>query len=90
MFEDRSPTALVQQLRTASRAENQAAGQRLAVIGELDSLRLRQLGERETWCTDTQEAVTAEVAAALSITQARCFALPCLPLDPIARVAFSM
>ena len=32
-------------------------------------LRLRQVGERETWCTDTQEAVTAEVAAALGITQ---------------------
>jgi len=72
MFEDRSsPAALLHQLRAASRAENQAAGQRLAVIGELDSLRLRQLGERETWCTDTQEAVTTEVAAALCITQAR-------------------
>jgi hypothetical protein len=44
-------------------------GQRLAVIGELDVLWLRQVGERETWCTDTQEAITAEVAAALGITQ---------------------
>jgi hypothetical protein len=43
----------------ASRAENQAAGQRLAAIGDLDLLRLRQVGERVTWCTDTQEAVTA-------------------------------
>jgi hypothetical protein len=51
----------------AARAENRAAGERLAVIGELDLLRLRQVGERET---DTQEAVTAEVAAALGITQA--------------------
>jgi hypothetical protein len=32
-------------------------------------LRLREAGERETWCTDTQEAITAEVAAALCITQ---------------------
>ena len=38
-------------------------------IGELDVLWLRQVGERETWCTDTQEAITAEVAAALGITQ---------------------
>jgi uncharacterized protein DUF222 len=34
----------------------------------LDVVRLRQVGERETWCTDTQEAVAAEVAAALRIT----------------------
>ena len=39
------------------------------MIGELDVLWLRQVGERETWCTDTQEAITAEVAAALGITQ---------------------
>ena len=61
--------ALVQRVRAAARAENRAAGERLAVIGELDLLRLRQVGERETWCTDTQEAVTAEVAAALGIGQ---------------------
>ena len=30
---------------------------------------LRRFGERETWCTDTQEAITAEVATALGITQ---------------------
>lgn len=68
-----SPTpqsaALVDQLRASGRAENRAAGRRLAVIGELDALRLRLLGERETWCTDTQEAVAAEVAAALCISQ---------------------
>src|ERR1700742_3945588 len=62
--------ALVDRLRATRRAENSAAGQRLAVIGELDALRLRALGERETWCTDTQEAVAAEVAAALCISQA--------------------
>ena len=60
---------LVQRMGAAARAENRAAGARLAVIGELDLLRLRQVGERETWCTDTQEAVTAEVAAGLGITQ---------------------
>ena len=61
---------LVERIAAAARAENQAAGQRLAVIGELDVMRSREVGERETWCTDTQEAVTAEVAAALIITQA--------------------
>jgi Domain of unknown function (DUF222) len=69
MFEEPSSAGLVERLCAASRAENQAAGQRLAVIGELDLVRLRQVGERETWCTDTQEAITAEVAAALTITQ---------------------
>jgi hypothetical protein len=69
MFDDMA-AAVVERMGAAARAENQAAGERLAVIGELDVLRLRQVGERETWCTDTQEAVTAEVAAALGITQA--------------------
>jgi hypothetical protein len=67
MFEEAA--SVVQRLGAAARAENQAAGQRLAVIGELDVLWLRRFGERETWCTDTQEAITAEVAAALGITQ---------------------
>src|SRR5271154_105059 len=67
MFEDTS--SAMERLRAAVRTENRAAGQRLAVIGELDVLWLRQVGERETWCTDTQEAITAEVAAALGITQ---------------------
>jgi hypothetical protein len=76
VFERRHPpithesAALVDRLRAARRAENSAAGQRLAVIGELDALRLRLLGERETWCTDTQEAVAAELAAAMCISQA--------------------
>src|SRR5580698_3210859 len=56
-------------LRAAARAESRAAGERLAVIGELDLSWLRRFGERETWCTDTQEAITAEIAAALTITQ---------------------
>ncbi len=29
---------------------------------------LREVGERDMWCTDTREAITAEVAAALGIT----------------------
>jgi phosphoserine phosphatase len=68
MFHNASP--VLERLRAAARAETRAAGQRLAVIGELDVRWLRQFGERETWCTDTREAITAEVAAALGITQA--------------------
>jgi hypothetical protein len=55
-------------LREAARAENRAAGQRLTVIGELDLLWLRRFGERETWGTDSHDAITAEIAAALGIT----------------------
>src|ERR1700722_12702281 len=60
----------MRQPREAARAENRAGGQRLAVIGELDLLWLRRFGERETWGTDTQDLITAEVATALGITQA--------------------
>jgi len=69
MFGMGAAAASVERLRAVARAENRAAGERLAVIGQLDLLWLRQVGERETWCTDTQEAITAEVAAALNITQ---------------------
>ena len=59
----------MQLLHAAARAENRAAGQRLAVIGELDLLWLRHFGERETWGTDTHDAITDEIAAALGITR---------------------
>src|ERR1700760_1969868 len=59
----------IERIRAAVRAENRAAGERLAAIGGVDLLRLREGGGRETWCTDTQEAVSAEVAAALTISQ---------------------
>nr|WP_244904170.1 HNH endonuclease signature motif containing protein [Mycobacterium triplex] len=52
-----------------SGAENRAAGARLAAIGELDVLRLRQWGERESWATDTWDAIAAEIAAAVHIGQ---------------------
>jgi hypothetical protein len=69
MFDETTVAMLLERIGTAARAENRAAGERLVVIGELDLLRLRQVGERETWCTDTQEAVSAEIAAALGISQ---------------------
>lgn len=59
----------MQLLRASARAENRAAGQRLAVIGELDLLWLRHFGERETWGTDTHDAITDEIAAALGVTR---------------------
>jgi hypothetical protein len=70
MFDNPIAATIAERIVAAARAENRAAGERLAAIGELDLLRLRQVGERETWCTDTQEAIAAEVGAALSVTQA--------------------
>jgi len=65
-----SAAAVVDRMCAASRAENRAAGQRLVAIGELDLLRLREVGERESWATDTHDAVVAEVSAALRISSA--------------------
>ncbi|WP_293334078.1 HNH endonuclease signature motif containing protein [Mycobacterium sp.] len=69
MFESESAADVIDRMCAASRAENRAAGERLVAIGELDVLRLRERGECETYCTDTWDAVTAEVAAALQISQ---------------------
>ncbi|MEE6137862.1 HNH endonuclease signature motif containing protein [Mycobacterium sp. 050128] len=62
--------AVIDRICAASLAENRAAGARLAAIGELDALRLRECGERESWVSDTWDAISAEVAAALNISQA--------------------
>ncbi|KAA8967032.1 HNH endonuclease signature motif containing protein [Mycobacterium sp.] len=74
MFESGRPSsaaaAAVDRLCAASRAENRAAGERLVAVGELDLLRLREVGERESWATDTHDAVVAEVSAALRISTA--------------------
>ncbi|OBA63234.1 hypothetical protein A5647_05240 [Mycobacterium sp. 1100029.7] len=70
MFENGSDAAaVIDRICAASRAENRAAGARLAAIGELDVLRLRECGERESWVSDTWDAISAEVAAALHISQ---------------------
>jgi len=61
---------LVERICAASRAENRAAGERLSAIGELHVLRARETGGCEDWATDTWDAVTAEVAAALRINPA--------------------
>jgi hypothetical protein len=75
-FERRHPSittesaAMVQRICAAARAENQAAAAQLAAIGELFGYRLSRCSETEDWAIDTEEAVTAEVAAALRISQA--------------------
>jgi hypothetical protein len=63
-------TAMVDRICTATRAENRAAAEQLAAIGELFRYRLSRCSETEEWAIDTEEAVTAEVAAALRISQA--------------------
>jgi hypothetical protein len=76
LFERRHPsttpesTALVDRICTAARAENRAAAAQLTAIGELFAYRLSRCSETEEWAIDTEEAVTAEVAAALRISQA--------------------
>jgi hypothetical protein len=63
------PTALLQRVCSASRAEACAAADRLVAVGELFSLRMRQSEETADWAIDAMDAVSAEVAAALSISQ---------------------
>ena len=69
LFERRHPSitpvsaALLNRICAAGRAENQAAAAQLVAIGELFGYRLSR-------CSDTEEAVAAEVAAALRISRA--------------------
>ena len=75
-FERRHPSAtaesaaLLDRIRTAGRAENQAAAAQLAAIGQLFVHRLSRCSDTEDWAVDTEEAVATEVAAALRISQA--------------------
>ncbi|WP_082929555.1 HNH endonuclease signature motif containing protein [Mycobacterium sp. 852013-51886_SCH5428379] len=59
---------LIAAITAAARRENQDAAARLTAIGDLYALRIAQRDEiSDQWAVDTQCAVTAEVAAALSI-----------------------
>ncbi len=75
LFERRYPSrtsesaALVDRICSLSRAENRAAAAQLAAIGDLFAYRLSRCSDTEAWAVDTMEAVTAEVAAALRISQ---------------------
>jgi hypothetical protein len=62
-------TALVDRISVLTRTENQIAAKRLIAIAELFAFRLRRCSETEDWAVDTMEAVSAEVAAALRISQ---------------------
>jgi hypothetical protein len=74
-FERRYPSAtaesaaVVDRICSAARLENRAAAAQLAAIGELFAYRLSRCSDTEAWAVDTMEAVTAEVAAALRISQ---------------------
>jgi hypothetical protein len=74
-FERRHPSttaqsaAMVDRICTATRLENRAAAAQLAAIGELFGYRLSRCSDTEEWAVDTEEAVAAEVAAALRISQ---------------------
>lgn len=75
LFERRYPSAtaesavLLERIRVFSRVENQAAAAQLSAIGELFTYRLSRCSETEEWAIDTMEAVAAEVAAELRISQ---------------------
>ena len=75
LFERRHPSktpesaALLDRICAATRAENRAAAAQLGAIGDLFGYRLSRCSENEDWAIDTMEAVAAEVAAALRISQ---------------------
>ncbi|ORV91628.1 hypothetical protein AWC11_10750 [Mycobacterium interjectum] len=61
--------ALIERICAAWRAENRDAAAQLAAIHELFRYRLSRCSESEDWAIDTMAAVTAEVAAALRVSQ---------------------
>lgn len=71
MFEESEAAArsLVARIGDRARAQNRATAEMLVSIGHLFRLRLREFGECANWACDTTDAVTAEVAAALRISQ---------------------
>jgi Domain of unknown function (DUF222) len=75
LFERRHPSAtptsaaLLDRIGASWRAENRAAAAQLVAIGELFGYRLSRCSETEEWAIDTEEAVAAEVAAELRISQ---------------------
>ncbi|CAN5222985.1 HNH endonuclease signature motif containing protein [soil metagenome] len=61
-------TALLERVRDASRAEAQAAAERLVAVADLYQARLRDSGERADFAIDTYAAVAAQVAATLRVS----------------------
>jgi hypothetical protein len=75
LFERRYPSmtpesaVLVDGICASWRAQNRAAAALLSAVGQLFGYRLSRCSETQDWAIDTEEAVGAEVAAALRITQ---------------------
>ncbi|OBI53440.1 HNH endonuclease signature motif containing protein, partial [Mycobacterium sp. E796] len=75
MIERRYPSstaesaALLDEIGVFARVENRAAAAQLEAIGRLFGYRLSRCAETEDWAIDTMEAVAAEIAAALRISQ---------------------
>jgi Domain of unknown function (DUF222) len=61
--------ALLDRIGASWRAENRAAAALLVAVGQLFGYRLARCSDTEEWAIDTEEAVAAEVAAALRISQ---------------------
>ena len=75
MFERRYPSrttesaALLDRIGSSWREQNRGAAAALAAIGELFAYRLTRCSDTEDWAVDTEAAVSAEVAAALRMSQ---------------------
>ena len=75
LFERRYPSrttesaALLDRIGASWRAQNRAAAAALVAIGELFGYRLARCSDTEEWAVDTEAAVSAEVAAALRMSQ---------------------
>lgn len=75
LFERRYPSrtpesaALVDRIGTGWREQNRGAAAALQAIGELFAYRLSRCSDTEDWAVDTEAAVSAEVAAALRMSQ---------------------
>jgi hypothetical protein len=75
LFERRYPSrttesvAFLDRIDASWRAQNRAAASALVAIGELFGYRLTRCSDTEDWAVDTEAAVSAEVAAALRMSQ---------------------
>jgi hypothetical protein len=69
MFDYGAPSGIVDRICAASRAENRGAAAQLDAIWDLFSHRHAEGKVTDEWVVDTMEAVAAEVAAGLGISQ---------------------
>jgi len=76
LFERRYPSrtaesaALLEGIAASWREQNRSAAAALVAIGDLFAYRLTRCSDTEDWAVDTEAAVSAEVAAALRMSQA--------------------